>query len=85
MAMEAAGEAQGGTGAQGEQTASSNPADAVGAAMGSLLKRATKPKQETAANPAVTAGRTLLFSATTEVQSISTSAPAASEFEVTAG
>jgi hypothetical protein len=85
MVMEAAGEAQGqgGTAQQGEQ-ATSNPADAAAAAVGSLLKRASKPKQEPAANPAATPGRTLLFSATTEVQSISTSAPAASEFEVTA-
>lgn len=85
IVMEAAGEAQqqGGNAQQGETTPAS-AANQVGAALGGLMRRASKPKQEPAANPASTPGRTVLFSATTEVQKISTAAPPATEFEVPA-
>ena len=83
IVMEAAGESQGNTAQQNDETPAS-AANQVGAALGGLMRRATKPKQEQPANPAATPGRPVLFSSTTEVQSISTSAPAATEFEVPA-
>lgn len=88
ITMESAEEAQaGGSGAQpkGAPTAASgtptSPGDAVGKALGGLMRRAKESKKEESPSN----GRPVLFRSTTEVKSISTSAPAASEFEVPEG
>lgn len=72
-------------GAQGQSapSASGAPAsagDAVGKALGGLMRRAQNKKDD-----APTSARPVLFRTTTEVKSISTTAPAAAEFEVPAG
>lgn len=67
---------------QREPAAAGNP---VGAALGAALRRA-RPRREQPApvNPAAT-GRPLLFSMSTEVLSISNTAPGEAEFEVPSG
>ncbi len=80
LALEGEPEAKG---AEAGQQRASDAADPVGAAMGALMRRATRP-QQAPTNPAAT-GRPLLLSMSNEVLSISTSAPTASEFEIPAG
>jgi len=86
ITMESAESAQSGGGAQGQnaQAASgtpTSPGDAVGKALGGLMRRAKDSKKEDSPS----SGRPVLFRSTTEVKSISTAAPAASEFEVPEG
>ncbi|HEX7240559.1 MAG TPA: hypothetical protein VF263_09850 [Longimicrobiaceae bacterium] len=83
---------QGGQAAAGgnQQGSNASAADQVRGALGGLMRRGRKSDEQPAAaastSPQPTApGRSVLFSSTTEVQSISTTAPAASEFEPPAG
>lgn len=76
--------------ADGEARPSANAAaDQVGAAVGGLMKRFGKKKEEPAAAaapaPAAAPGRSVVFTSTTEVLSITNSRPDAGEFEVPAG
>lgn len=70
--------------AAAERREASRSSDPVGAAIGGLMRRATRSREEPAPNPAAS-GRPLLFSLSSEVLSISTTPPSASEFEVPAG
>jgi hypothetical protein len=84
ITMEAAEDAQSGGAQKSEPAASgtpTSPGDAVGKALGGLMRRAKDSKKEESAS----SSRPVLFRSTTEVKSISTAAPAASEFEVPAG
>jgi hypothetical protein len=66
--------------ADGGRDAAASPTDPVGAALGGLMRRASRPREEAPANPAATPGRSLLFSSTTEVLAISLDSPGETEF-----
>jgi hypothetical protein len=68
--------------AGGQPGAGRVAADPVGAAVGGLMRRAMRPRQESAGTEP---GRRVLYTTTTEVQSIAASAPATAEFEVPQG
>jgi hypothetical protein len=76
VAFEAPGESASGE-AREESPA---PTDAVGAALGGLMRRASRPREEAPANPAATPGRSLLFTSTTEVLTLSLVTPDDGEF-----
>lgn len=84
LTMEIAAAEGGAQGAQagGGADAPRAAADPVGAAIGGLMRRAARPRPQ---QPATAPGRQVLFTSTTEVQSISTSPAAPAEFEVPQG